>query len=50
MYSKDNSISKQSETTIGLIKKLQADEFLKYQNRNCISYRDLREQDEDFVD
>ena len=35
---------------MGIIEKLQEDEILKRLNRNCRSFRDLREFDDDFAE
>jgi len=50
IYSKDSSIPGKAETTVDLIQKLQEEEIMRLQERNCISFRDLREIDEDFAD
>lgn len=41
---------KKDNTTLALINELQEDEIMKGQMRNCRSFRELREFDEDFAD
>lgn len=50
IYQKELATAPENKTTVDLIEKLQEEEILRMQERECKSYRDFREEDQDFAD